>query len=110
MQPPDDGHGALPGMAHIRGGAEEGEGGGAAPGVFVRWTDEKHHVTTAFRMVDVALTSLVPLAGLRLRLPVEEVRGDRVIAVAGAGRVVLLALFERDEEVVSVRLRMPERT
>ena len=36
-------------------------------------------------------------------------RGDRVVAVARRRRVVLLALFERDEEPVAVRCGIPER-
>lgn len=56
----------------------------------------------------------VPLAGraLRrrggLRLPVEQLRRDRVVAVACRGGVVLLALLQGDEEVVGVGGRVPE--
>lgn len=109
MQPPDDGHRACAGVADVGGGAEEGERLGAAPGVFVRRTDEEHDVAAALCVVDVALAGWGAGADRRLRFPVEEVGGDGIVVVAGARRVVLLALLERDEEVVGVGLRVRKR-
>lgn len=67
-------------------------------------------MAAAVGVVDVAFAGWGRGAGLRLRLPVEEIGGDGVVAVASGRGVVLFALLQGDEEVVGVRLGVPERT
>jgi hypothetical protein len=95
-------------VAYVVGGAEEGVGGGAGAFEFAGLTDEEEDLGALAAVVDVALAGVGGFARRRLRLPVEEVRRDGVVAVAGGWGVVLFALLEGDEEAVGFYPRIRE--
>ena len=90
-------------MLHVRRGAEEVEGS------FVRVQAREEEDGRALGgVVLVALARFAVGAGDGLALPVHEVAGDRVVAVAGGRGEVAAGLVEREGEEVRLGVLGPE--
>src|SRR5262249_37090775 len=92
-------------VTHIGGRAKAPERsiGGAQSG-------EEHDVRPAFALPDVPLTHHAGGGSRGLALPMDQLRADRVVAVAGRRREATDALIERESKDVRLRLRFPPDT